>query len=942
MRFIINYIFLFLLFATTLFSQESINLTKEEKLFLKQNSPLRLHNESNWPPYNYYEDWKPKGFSIDYTKLLAKKLGVEVKYITGPSWNEFMIMLQEDKIDAIINISKNEERSKTIAFTSIFHTAANAIYVREGNEYIDSLDKLKNKTIVMPKDFFAQKAIAKYYPKIKQVLVKDSLEALKLLSLGKADATIGKKNVLDYVITLNNISGVVPTNYVDDNRMVSLIRIGTSKEKTILRDILEKAQKSVTDSEMLALKRKWFGVKSFLKNEDYTFLNKKEKDFIQSQKSFKMCNISNLKPIEFFEDDEFKGITIDLLEKISIMTDMKFSSVKANSWEDAKNLLKEKKCDFIPTVTNNDDDIIDFANTTRPYLNYKLAIITQKNKPVVQSLEDILDKSIARNKNSKLIQILKASNPDLKVIDSKSNKDSLEKVSRGEAYFALEPLPIASFYISNYALNDLYISRYTNMPFTVHMATLKENQTLLTILDKAINNITQVEHREIFNKWTSSNINHKTIKDYKYFWETISFIFIVILIFAYRHYVLDKLNKNLKSANKEIEKKTKQLEKQKLLFETLYTKSADGVLLIRNGIFTGCNESSLKILKYNESEIINNSFSNLMPIKQPNGTISKELISKNMRLALNDGVINFELVLTDATNSDIWVEVVFTSIEIENENVLHTVIRDITSRKNLEQKLEDLNTNLEKKIQKEIKKNEVNTQRLIQQSRLAQMGEMISMIAHQWRQPLSAISATTNNLILKMMINEKVDKEFFDKELTLITDYSQYLSSTIDDFRNFFKTDKEKINFNLEDIIEKSLQIIKTSLESNGIFLKKNLSSNLYLYSYPSEIQQVVLNILKNAEDALIDNNSLKCKHIEISTFINKRDKVIIEIKDNGGGIEESILDKIFDPYFSTKTKKDGTGLGLYMSKIIINEHCEGRLFVYNNKGAVFNIELPK
>ncbi|XOB60583.1 sensor histidine kinase [Campylobacterota bacterium DY0563] len=192
-----------------------------------------------------------------------------------------------------------------------------------------------------------------------------------------------------------------------------------------------------------------------------------------------------------------------------------------------------------------------------------------------------------------------------------------------------------------------------------------------------------------------------------------------------------------------------------------------------------------------------------------------------------------------------------------------------------------------------------------------------------------------------MILEDTIDKKYFDTELKLITDYSQYLSSTIDDFRNFFKSDKEKVVFELNDIIEKSLSIIKTSLDSRSISLIKNLDNNYNLYTYPSELQQVILNLLKNAEDALIDKKDFDRK-IYISTYKKDEKTVVINIADNGGGIKESIIEKIFDPYFSTKNKKDGTGLGLYMSKIIINEHCNGNLKVANkNNGAVFSIELP-
>ncbi|MCP4970427.1 MAG: transporter substrate-binding domain-containing protein [Arcobacter sp.] len=935
MKYIIINLIACLILSLNVFANH-ISLTKQEKDFLKNNSPLRLHNEINWPPFNYYQDNKPKGFSIDYMNLLANKLHTKVVYITGPSWNEFMNMLQEDKIDAIINISKNKERSKTIAFTSIFHSAANAIYVKIGNESIDSLEKLENKTIVMPKGFFAQKAIAKYYPKIKQILVNDSLEALKQLSLGKADATIGKKNVLDYIITLNNISEVSATNFVDDNRMVSLIRIGTSKKKKILRDIIEKAQKSITDEELLSLKRKWFGIND-IKETRNNFLTSKEIKYLKNKEAIKICNVNDFKPISFKENNKLSGISIDILKKMEKVINISFQSIETNSLEESIYLFKNQKCDIIPTITNS-NILIDLAKFTKPYLNYKLAIITQKNKPVVSSLDDMSNKIMAKKKDSNLINLLKSNYPDLQVMTTESDRETLDAVSNGKAYFAVEPLPIASYYMSYYALKNLYISRYTNMSYTINMAVQKDNDILLSILNKSINQLSEDEYRRIFNKWTS--VSFKTTFSYKFLWETIFVILIITIIFLYRQYVLNKHNKTLQIANNEIENKTFQLAKQKLLFENLYNKSADGVLLINNNVFTSCNESTIRILKYKENEIINKQLHDLSPYKQPDGQISKEKSEIMIKKTLTNGVNFFEWVIIDALNNTIWVEIVLTSIEIEENSVIHTVIRDITNRKMLEQKLEDLNSNLEEKIKEEINKNEKSTEQLIQQSRLAQMGEMISMIAHQWRQPLAAISATTNNLLIKILIDEKVNKTIFENELKLINDYSGYLSSTIDDFRNFFKRDKEKVTFDLELLILKSINIIKTSIEYNNISIITKFNPNIIIYSYSTEIQQVILNILKNAEDVLIEKKQ-DFKKIEISTYINSNN-AIIKINDNGGGINTSNIKKIFDPYFSTKVNKDGTGLGLYMSKIIINEHCNGKLTVLNElKGTSFVIELP-
>ncbi|RXJ88386.1 hypothetical protein CRV01_13285 [Arcobacter sp. CECT 8983] len=933
-----KYLITFLLFLTILNASE-INLTLKEKEFLKNNSPIRLHNELNWPPFNFFENGKPRGFSIDYMNLLAKKLDVEVEYITGPSWDEFMQMLKKDELDAIINISKNKKRSQYIAFTSVFHTAANAIYVKEGNEYIDSLEKLKGKTIIMPKGFFAQKAIEKYYPQIKQILVKDSLEALELLSLGKADATIGKKNVLDYVITTNNISGVTPTSFVDDNRMVSLISIGTSKDKTILRDILKKAQKSVSDEEILELKRKWFGTNNKkIKRKEVSFLSKEELEYLKNRKVIRMCNTSDLKPISFEEDGKIKGISIDILKKIEKLLNIKFIPIPTASWEQTKEFLKIKQCDVIPTVTN-DEDIKNFASTTDTYLNYKLAIITQKNESVVSSLEEVLDKPMAVKYDSFLIRKLKSSKPNLNIVITRTHREALEKVSKGDAYFAIQPLPIASYYMSKYALKNLYISRYTNMTYSVSMAVNEKNYILLNILDKALGKISEDEHREIFNKWTAVSI--KKGFDYKEIWQIIIIIILIFAVFIYRQTILNKHNRKLQEANNQIEEKTIELAKQKLLFETLYNKSSDSVLIIKDKVIVDCNESTKNVLGLNKQELINKALHNIAPEYQPDNTSSERLFDNKLEKVLIFGVSSFEAVLYNHYKKQLWVEIVLTSIEIENRRVIHTVIRDISNRKILEKRLEELNANLEERIKKEIRKNENSTKQLIQQSRLAQMGEMISMIAHQWRQPLAAISATTNNLLIKLMFEEKVNKEDFKEELVLITEYSKHLSSTIDDFRNFFKTDKGKEEFDLEDIIKRSISITKTSIESKNIKLEINLEKDLKLFSYATEIQQVILNIIKNAEDILTEKD-IPNKKICITTYKRSEQSVIIKIQDNGGGIDESLIEKIFDPYFSTKSDKDGTGLGLYMSRIIINDHCKGNLKVINeNDGATFLIDLP-
>jgi len=230
---------------------------------------------------------------------------------------------------------------------------------------------------------------------------------------------------------------------------------------------------------------------------------------------------------------------------------------------------------------------------------------------------------------------------------------------------------------------------------------------------------------------------------------------------------------------------------------------------------------------------------------------------------------------------------------------------------------------------------------MMAQSRHAAMGEMIGMIAHQWRQPIAGIAMDANNMMLDIAF-ETFDTTTAEGYAKDILDQTQHLSKTIDDFRNFFKPDKSVIAVRLEDIMNETLNIVKESLSINGITIKTLYTSQRLADAFPRELMQVFINIINNAKDALLSNHTENAL-IDIHIY-DEELYVCAKICDNGGGISETILPKIFDPYFSTKDEKTGTGLGLYMSKMIIEDHLHGFIKASNNKedGACFQVRLLK
>ena len=246
---------------------------------------------------------------------------------------------------------------------------------------------------------------------------------------------------------------------------------------------------------------------------------------------------------------------------------------------------------------------------------------------------------------------------------------------------------------------------------------------------------------------------------------------------------------------------------------------------------------------------------------------------------------------------------------------------------------------LQRKLREEYSKNSKKDQMMIRQSRLAAMGEMISNIAHQWRQPLNALALTVQDIEDSYRHNEITDeyiKETVEKSMELI----QHMSVTIDDFRNFYKANKDIVAFSLKRAIDEAMKIISASLKNSSIEISLECKEDVIVRGYPNEFSQVILNILSNSKDALLDNTP---SGREIDIIIDKTDteKGRIVITDNGGGIPKSILDNVFDPYFTTKEQGKGTGIGLYMSKTIIESNMGGKIDIENTgKGTKVTITL--
>jgi signal transduction histidine kinase len=376
----------------------------------------------------------------------------------------------------------------------------------------------------------------------------------------------------------------------------------------------------------------------------------------------------------------------------------------------------------------------------------------------------------------------------------------------------------------------------------------------------------------------------------------------LVIIYIYDITTLREMNYQLNEVKKELEEKN---EKLKLLFDT----TMEAIILFKDDIIIDCNQIAVELFNYSSKyEIITKKIEELI--------LNKKILDK-----IDSKPVEINILRANKTSFKALINIKNTNIRSQVFKILTIVdVSEIRRKENL----------------------------LTEQTKLAAMGEMIGNIAHQWRQPLNIISITASGARVKKELGILSD-ESLDESLKQISDTTEHLSETIDVFKDFLREDKEKILFNLSQNIRNDLSLIETILKNNNVKIDLQLDNDIYICSFQNEFSQAIINILHNANDAIKERlNDDEEKIIKVTTK-QEKNKAIIEIIDNAGGISKDIIDKIFEPYFTTKHKYQGTGLGLYMTHKIIKMSMKGSIsvsnksFIYENKkykGALFRISL--
>ena len=405
------------------------------------------------------------------------------------------------------------------------------------------------------------------------------------------------------------------------------------------------------------------------------------------------------------------------------------------------------------------------------------------------------------------------------------------------------------------------------------------------------------------------------------------------------------LYKLIFSDNLKLAKTAARLRHSEERFHTIYDSLNDAIFI--HDAETGCildvNETACRFYGYGREELLSMGLQQLGTGEAPYS--GAEALTWIQRCA--EGTPQtFEWITTTRYSSRLWVEVSMRRATIEGENRIVVMVRDISERKRAEEQLgqqqaqlEELNRTLERRVNEAIAELRQKDELLLQQSRHAAMGEMLNNIAHQWRQPLNNIAIYVQSMQLLKASGELTDEQI-QSDVQSVMAIINYMSKTIDDFRSFFRQEKQKQVFYLKEASEKAVSLVSARMEHLGIVFQLVVRQEPAVLGYQTEYIQVLLNILNNAIDILSCSES-PVRRIVLS-IDEQHDKAVLSVQDTGSGIAPEVLPHIFEPYYTTKGPGEGTGIGLYMSKTIIEKHMAGTLSARNrSEGAEFTISLP-
>jgi PAS domain S-box-containing protein len=495
-------------------AQSQIPLTETERAWLQEHPSIRVHNETDWPPFNFVEDGQPRGYSIDFMNLVAQRIGLRVDYITGPPRSAFVPMLRRGELDVLLNIIRTPEREQVFLFTPPYLRILPAILSRKDQQY-GNLEQLAGKTIAIPNGFFYQEVVQRNYPQIKILAVANTLGAIRAVDRGEADAALGERAVLSYLLGQQMALGLVVSSALDLwDPELGLARMATRRDNPILADMLIKAIDSIGIEERQALERKWFGDKPTAEESVRANLSGAELEWLDSHREIRLGVHASYPPFEMVDGKgAFTGMTADYVSLIAKRLGIDMKPMVDIPWRDAIEAVKQGRVDILAAFTPlpERERFVNFSDT---YLVFPVVILTREGHSLIAGLADLSGQPVALPAGFATFDEIKQRFPEVRLVIAEGPLEALRAVADGTVEATVMNLGTASYLIGQNNIRGLVVAAPAGLTAPgLAFAVRKDWPEFVPILNKVLGSITAKEEARIRGKWITAPYDARQAAD---------------------------------------------------------------------------------------------------------------------------------------------------------------------------------------------------------------------------------------------------------------------------------------------------------------------------------------------------------------------------------------------------------------------------------------------
>ncbi|MDJ0883396.1 MAG: transporter substrate-binding domain-containing protein [Desulfobacterales bacterium] len=507
--------------AKTIPMDFAVNLSVDEAAYLARTETIKVHNETDWPPFNFNQNGTPRGYSVDYIELLAAKTGLEIEFVSGPTWDEFLKRMKTGELDVMLNIAMTPERKGFLTFTPPYLQMIQALYTREDFPAVDGIEDLFGRRLAVPRGYFLQEMVAERYPRIEVLEVENTTEAVLAVSTGKADA-------------LYDLMPVV--NHIKDQLQVTNLRVGgdlgiaagkpiplhiaTRSDDVLLARILAKGMNLITDAEQRELHWRWIEPRA--SSRETADLTTEERRWLEDHPQIRLGVDPTWPPFEQKNaDGDYAGITADYVRLLNQRLGTRMQPMMGLSWTEVLAKVQNGELDVVPCISPTPERA-RFLRFTKPYLVFQMVIATHKDAPFISGLADLNTETVGVVEGYVSHASIARDYPQIEIRTFGNVEEGLQAVANGQIKAFVDNLASITFIMNRMDLDSLKVASTTEYTFDLAMGVRPDWPELVTILEKGLQTIGKSERAQIHDRWI--NVIIERAVDWPFVWRIISIV----------------------------------------------------------------------------------------------------------------------------------------------------------------------------------------------------------------------------------------------------------------------------------------------------------------------------------------------------------------------------------------------------------------------------------